>query len=134
MKSFDEPRVRQLLADDAFARGLGVEIVSVESDEIVLSLKVTPAHTNFLGLGHGGMVFSLADCALSLASNSSGDTALAVDAHIALTAPSRPGNVLTAHVRPISVGQSLATYDVLVARDEGRVVATFTGTVHIATS
>ena len=130
--SFEAARVGELLVRDSYARSLGVEIVSVELDEIVIALDVTEEHANFLGLGHGGMVFSLADCALSLASNSQFETAMAIDAHIALTAPSRPGDRLTARVREIASGEKLATYRVDVSRTDERTVATFTGTVHIA--
>ena len=132
--SFDAERVLELLARDAYATSLGVEVVNVGSDEIVVALDVTDEHSNFLGIGHGGMVFSLADCALSLASNSQFETAMAVDAHIALTAPSRPGDRLTARIVEVSATKRLATYRAEVTRDDGRTVAAFTGTVHIATT
>jgi len=130
--SFEASRVGDLLARDNYARSLKVEVVSVDEDEIVIAADVTEDHANFLGLGHGGMVFSLADCALSLASNSQFEKAMAVDAHIALTAPSRPGDRLTARIVEIASGKRLATYRVDVFRGDGRTVATFTGTVHIA--
>ena len=132
--SFDAERVSELLARDTYATSLGVEVVEVGSVEIVVALDVTAEHTNFLGMGHGGVVFSLADCALSLASNSKFDTAMAVDAHIAFTAPSRPGDRLTARITEISSSKSLATFRVEVSRGDGRTVAAFTGTVHIATA
>ena len=130
--SFDAERVDELLAGDSYATSLGVKVVNVGSDEIVLALDVTDDHTNFLGMGHGGMVFSLADCALSLASNSQFETAMAVDAHIALTAPSRPGDRLTARIVGVAASKRLATYRVEVSRGDGRTVAGFTGTVYIA--
>jgi len=132
--SFDAERVAALLAKDAYAMSLGVKVVEVRSDEIVLALDVTDAHTNFLGVGHGGMVFSLADCALSLASNSRFERALAVDAHIALTAPSHTGDRLTARIFEVSASKRLATYRVEVSNGDERVIAAFTGTVYIATA
>jgi len=132
--SFDADRVAELLAGDSYAGSLGVEIVQVEPDEIVVALDVTEEHANFLGIGHGGMVFSLADCALSLASNTQFETAMAVDAHIALTAPSRPGDRLTARIVEVSASKRLATYRVDVSRGDGLTVAAFTGTVYIATA
>ncbi len=132
--SFDAKRVDELLASDSYATLLGVTVVNVGPDEIVVALDVTDDHTNFLGMGHGGMVFSLADCALSLASNTQFETAMAVDAHIALTAPSRPGDRLTARIVEVAASKRLATYRVEVSRGDGRTVAAFTGTVHIATA
>lgn len=131
MSGFDRERVARLLADDAYARGLGIELVSVSDEEIVVALEVNDSHTNFLGGGHGGMVFSLADCAFSLASNSAGDPAVAIDTHLVLTAASRPGDRLEARVREASRGRTLGTYRADVTRADGRTVALFTGTVYI---
>lgn len=120
-----------LLAADTYASGLGVELVDVLADEIVVALDVTDDHTNFLGVGHGGMVFSLADCAFSLASNSAGADAVAIDTHLVLTGASRPGDHLEARVREVSRGRTLGTYRAEVTRDDGRTVGLFTGTVYI---
>jgi len=131
MSGFDRERVEGLLAADNYAIGLGVGLVEVTDDEITLRLDVTGAHVNFLGVGHGGMVFSLADCAFSLASNSAGADAVAIDTHLVLTAASRPGDRLVARVRELSRGRTLGTYRAEVSRYDGRIVALFTGTVFI---
>jgi acyl-CoA thioesterase len=131
VSGFDRLRVRELLADDSYAAGLGIELVEVTDDVIVVAMEVTDSHANFLGVGHGGMVFSLADCAFSLASNSAGDPAVAIDTHLVLIAASRPGDRLSARVRELSRGRALGTYRAEVTRSDGRIVALFTGTVHI---
>jgi len=131
VSGFDRERVASLLADDAYAKGLGIELVEVTDEEIVVAMSVTEAHTNFLGGGHGGVVFSLADCALSLASNSAVDPAVAIDTHFVLTAASRPGDRLEARIRESSRGRTLGTYRADVTRSDGRTVALFTGTVYI---
>lgn len=131
MANFDPDRVRRLLEADAYARALGIELVRVDTDEIVVSLEITEAHTNFLGVGHGGVVFSLADCAFSLASNSAGPDAVAIDTHLVLTAASRVGDRLEARVGEVSRGRTLGTYRADVTRDDGRPVALFTGTVFV---
>ena len=130
---FDEARVRDLLERDGYASALGIRLDSVLPHLITLELDVEDRHTNFYDLGHGGMVFSLADCALSLASNTEFEKALAIDAHIALSAASRPGDRLVATVSPAIASGKLATYRVDVARPDGQVVAVFTGTVYITT-
>jgi phenylacetic acid degradation protein PaaD len=131
MSGFDRDHVAGLLADDAYAKGLGIELVEVTEDEIIVGMNVTDAHTNFLGGGHGGVVFSLADCALSLASNSAGDSAVAINTHLVLTASSRPGDRLEARIRESSRGRTLGTYRADVTLGDGRPVALFTGTVYI---
>lgn len=131
MSGFKLERVAGLLADDPYAMGLGIELVEVTDEEIVIAMEVEDSHTNFLGVGHGGMVFSLADCAFSLASNNAGDAAVAIDTHLVLTAASRPGDRLEARVREVSRGRTLGTYRAEVFRKDGRTVALFTGTVYI---
>lgn len=120
-----------LLAADPYAFGLGIELTSVSEGEIVVEMEVKAEHLNFLGVGHGGMVFSLADCAFSLASNAAGDRAVAIDTHLVLTAPALRGDRLKASVTEASRGRTLGTYRVDVSRGDGRTVALFTGTVHI---
>jgi len=128
---FSLPRAESLLGGDPYARLLGVELVSISDEEIVVEMEVKPEHLNFLGVGHGGMVFSLADCAFSLGANSAGDRAVAIDTHLVFTAASRLGDRLRASVTEESRGRTLGTYRVDVSRQDGRRVALFTGTVHI---
>lgn len=133
MPGFTLPRVEEMLEADAYARLLGIELASVSDKEIVVEMVVGPEHLNFLEVGHGGMVFSLADCAFSLASNAAGDRAVAIDTHLVLTATSRLGDRIRAAVTEASRGRTLGTYRVDVTRD-GRKVAVFTGTVLITPS
>lgn len=133
MAEFERERIEDLLGADSYAAGLGIELVEVGFDAVTIGLDVDETHTNFLGVGHGGMVFSLADCAFSLASNAAGARAVAIDAHLVLTAPSRPGDRLVAVVSEVSRGRTLGTYRVDVSRQDGRMVGLFTGTVYIST-
>ena len=134
MPGFERSTVESLLARDAYARALGVELVSVDDSRIVVGLDVQAKHLNFLDVGHGGMVFSLADCAFSLGSNAAGDRAVAIDTHLVLTAATGVGDRLQATVVEVSRGRTLGTYRVDVARPDGQVVGLFTGTVHIKPS
>ncbi|MGD2102710.1 MAG: hotdog fold thioesterase [Acidimicrobiia bacterium] len=128
--SFDRKRIEELLAADAYAAGLGVDLVSVSDTEVVIGMDLTGDHANFLGSTHGGVVFSLADCAFSLASNSAG-TAVAIDTHMVYSASAQPGDRLEARIVEMTRGRTLGTYRAEVTRGDGRLVALFTGTVYI---
>lgn len=128
--SFDRKRIGELLAADAYAAGLGVHLVSVSDTEVVVGMDLTGDHANFLGSTHGGAVFSLADCAFSLASNSEG-TAVAIDTHMVYSASAGPGDRLEASIIEMTRGRTLGTYRAEVTRGDGRLVALFTGTVYI---
>ena len=123
--------VRAAFSNDPYAKAQGFELVDVNDGTIVVSMIVRHDQVNFLGGTHGGALFSLADCAFSLASNAHGNPAVAIDTHLAITAASDVGETLTATAREMTRGRSLATYRVDVTRADGRTVALFTGTVFI---
>ena len=124
-------RVRHAIANDPYANAQGFRLEDVTDDAIVVSMTVRDDQVNFLGGTHGGVVHSLADCAFSLASNAYPEDAVAIDTHLAITAASDVGEVLTAAAREVTRGRTLATYRVDVTRSDGRTVGLFTGTVFI---
>ena len=123
--------IEAAFSSDAYAEAQGFELGDVTDDSVVVSMVVREDHLNFHGVLHGGALFSLADCAFSLASNAHGDTAMAIDTHLVLTAPARLGDTLTATAEEMTRGRTLATYRVDVTRDDGRTAGLFTGTVFI---
>lgn len=129
-----EERIRTSIASDPYAAAQGFRLESVSDDHVVVSMTVRADQVNFLGGTHGGVVHSLADCAFSLASNAYPQDAVAIDTHLAITAASDTGDLLTATAQEKTRGRTLATYQVEVARDDGRIVGLFTGTVFIKPS
>ncbi len=127
-------RAAALLAVDRYAANLGIRLVDAGSDQVSVAMTVTAEMTNFLGGLHGAALFSLADCAFSIASNLSGDRAVAIDTHLVLSAGVDVGEELTAVAEEVSRGRTLGTYRVLVSRADGRVAGHFTGTVYITPS
>jgi phenylacetic acid degradation protein PaaD len=125
----DVERVAALLAADAYATGLGIRLVEVAEESIIIEMAVNRSLTNFHGGLHGGALFSLADCAFSLYSNSYGPAAVAIDTHMVFSAPVNPGDTLSARVEEVNRGRRLATYRVMVHRSDGKVAGHFTGTV-----
>ena len=125
----DPDRVARLLAADRYAVGLGIRLAEASPDRVVLEMPIDDRHLNFLELTHGGAVFSLADCAMSLASNGGGDRAVAIDAHLVISGGSAAGDVLRAVAEPAVGGRTLGTHRITVTRRDGRIVGMFTGTV-----
>jgi acyl-CoA thioesterase len=54
---------------DPYAAYLGIGLVAVDDDSVTVSMPVTENHQNFHSGTHGAALFSVADCAFSLASN-----------------------------------------------------------------
>lgn len=120
-----------MIGDDAYAKHLGLRLLE-RNDAVGVEMTVGDEHLNFLGVTHGGAMFSLADCAFSLASNAAGARAVAIDTHLVLTGGSKVGDVLTAIAEETTRGRTLGTYRITVSRGDGRIVGLFTGTVHIS--
>lgn len=123
-------RLRELAERDAYLNTLGISLVQAASDRVVLEMTVMDNHMNFNGSCHGGVLFSFADTAFGLASNTHGVIAAAVHADIAFCAPVGAGTRLTAEAVEVSRSRRVGTYRVDV-RSGNRLVATFTGTVHV---
>ncbi|MDZ7839760.1 MAG: hotdog fold thioesterase [Gammaproteobacteria bacterium] len=123
-------RLAALAARDAWLNSLGVSLVHAAVDRVTIEMTVAEQHMNFNGTCHGGVMFSLADTAFGLASNARGVIAAAVHADIAFCAPVGVGDRLTAEAIEVSRSRRVGTYRVDV-KSAGRLVATFTGTVHV---
>jgi acyl-CoA thioesterase len=129
--SDEAARVRKHFDTDGYAAALGVRLVSDDPKRVVVELPVTASHLNFHESTHGGVLFSLADCAFSLISNAAGPLAVAIDTHLVISASSGVGNTLQAEATEVRRGRQLATYQVRVTRDDGKLCGLFTGTVFI---
>ena len=125
-------RVKALATRDAFVALIGAECVDAGPGTAVVRMTVGEQHMNFNGTCHGGVLFSLADTAFGLASNSHGRLAAAVDAHIGFTTPVDVGDTLTATAHELNRSNRIGTYRVDVRTADDAMVAAFTGTVYIA--
>jgi acyl-CoA thioesterase len=96
--------------------------------EARLEVQLRPEHLNNWGSAHGGFLFSLADSAFALASNSHGPLAVALSAHIEFLKPSRVGDTLVATAIEINRTHRTAVYRIEIHCD-ATLVAVFTGTV-----
>ena len=81
-------------------------------------MTVEPRHLNFNGGCHGGAIFSLADSAFGLASNSHGPLASGIAAHITYQAGVRAGERLVARATEVSRSRRVAVYRIDVVRPE----------------
>jgi acyl-CoA thioesterase len=124
-------QVKQMAAHDPLSRHLGIEAVDGGYGRATVTLKVRREHLNFHGTCHGGVIFALADTAFGLASNSHGSVSAGIDAHITYQVAVQAGDVLTATATELTRTRRLGVYRVDVARQDGALVACFTGTVYV---
>lgn len=116
-------------ARDTFARASGITLVSIGTGTATVRMEVREQHKNSHGTVHGGALFTLADAAFAIASNSHGIPAAAINATITYMKAAREG-VLTAVAEEFALNPRLATYIVTVTDDTGDRIALFQGMVY----
>lgn len=114
---------------DAFARNCGIEFIESGDGSARVKMNINESHLNSHGTVHGGAIFTLADTAFALASNSHGVPAAAINAHISYMKAASTGP-LYAEAEEFSLNPRLATYTVKVTNDKGDKIAIFQGMVY----
>ena len=110
---------RERIASDPFCETLGIELTVLESGHARTELRIRDELLNFHGTPHGGLVYSLADAAFAAASNSDGETALALETNISYLAAAAVGDTLVAIAEREDETRRTGTYrvDVGVEKD-----------------
>ncbi|MDY7100358.1 MAG: PaaI family thioesterase [Actinomycetota bacterium] len=119
-------RLDELFRSDRWAGELGAELVTWGGGTAEVALRTGERHHNFGGLVHGGVLFSLADVALSYASNSWGRVALALGVDAQFLRAAGTGR-LVARATEVSRTRRTGAYRLEVHEGADRLVATFSG-------
>ncbi len=127
----DTDEHREHVESDPYCETLGIELVDFEPGHARTRLEVTEELTNFHGTPHGGAVYSLADAAFAAASNSHGDTAVALETNISYLDAVDVGSTLTATAEETHLAGRTAEYEVVVTDENDERVSTFRGRVYI---
>lgn len=125
-----ESQLVEKFRQDPFARSLGMELEEVRPGYARVSMPVTPEMVNFHGIIHGGAVFSLADYAFGVASNSHGRTAVALNVNITYLATAPVGARLFAEAEVERLGGRTALYHMTVRDEAGQLIASCHGLVY----
>ncbi|MCY1721920.1 hotdog fold thioesterase [Prolixibacteraceae bacterium Z1-6] len=120
---------KKKFGQDMFAKTSGIELLDAFPGYAKASMKVCDNHLNSVGVVHGGAIFTLADFAFAVASNSNGRMALGINAEISFFKALTMGT-LTAEAKEISINNKLATYLVEIKNEEDELIAHFKGTVY----
>ena len=116
-------------SQDLFAEHVGIELLEVELGYARTSMKIAPHHFNGAKTVHGGAIFTLADFAFAVASNSHGNLAMGINTSVSFV-KAATGGTLYAEAREKSLNPKLASYSVLITDDADETVAIFQGMVY----
>jgi acyl-CoA thioesterase len=119
----------KFVKNDHFAKHLDIEMLEYSPGRAKAKMVLQNHHLNSAGTVHGGAIFSLADAVFSVASNSHGTLAMAINVSISFFKAAKAGT-LYAEGREVSLNPKLATYLIDVTDEEGNKIALFQGTVY----
>ena len=115
---------------DRFAKKNEMIIDEVKEGFAKTSMVVKDFHLNGAHVAHGGAIFTLADFAFAIASNSYGRIALSINSSISFLNSAKEGQKLVAVAKEVEKNHKLGTYSVEVKNEDNVIIATFLGTVY----
>jgi len=121
--------MKKFVQKDRYAQHIGVEILDFDKGSARARMEIGKHHQNSAGMVHGGAIFSLADAVFSVASNSHGTFAVAINVSISFFKAATSGT-LFAKAEEVSINPRLATYLITIIDDSGDKIALFQGTVY----
>jgi acyl-CoA thioesterase len=125
----DTETARRFFSRDRYAALTGIKIIEVGLGYCKASLTIQDKHLNAANVVQGGAIFTLADFAFAIASNSHGQLALAVNANISFL-NSKSSGTLFATATELGEPKRLGVYDVIITDELGEIIARFNGMVY----
>jgi acyl-CoA thioesterase len=125
----DTAQARTFFAGDRYAALTGIEIIEARTGYCRTQVEISEKHLNAANVVQGGVIFTLADLAFAVASNSHGQLALAINVNISFLRSMTTG-FLYATASEVGEPKRLGAYDVEVTNDQGEIIARFNGMVY----
>ena len=117
-------KINEYIQRDPFARFLGANVEVLKPGHSRVTITVTDDMVNFHGTTHGGVIFALGDMAFAAASNSNGQTSVALNVAINFLKSTNSGDRLIAEAAEQTAAGPIALYDITIRDDRtGELVA-----------
>ncbi len=118
---------RAMLSMEGTGPSWGLEIEEAREGYARVRMRVRRDMLNGHGIGHGGMIFALADSAFAYACNSRDQKSVAAQASIVFLDAVREGEMLIGEAREQALAGRSGVYTVAVRTQDGRAIAEFQG-------
>jgi len=125
----DNLDLKNFFKNDRYAALTGIEIIEIKKGYCKAQLKISEKHLNAANVVQGGAIFTLADFAFAVASNSHGQLALAINVNITFLKGISNGT-LYATATEFDNPKKLGAYDVVVTNEKEEIIARFNGLVY----
>lgn len=121
----DSQKIKDFFLHDEFARQNGIEIVEAREGYARTQVTIEPRHLNAGGGVQGGVLFTLADLAFAVATNSHGTLTVTTTANITFL-HGAVGGVITAEAIETVNHHRLPFVEVRITDEAGQLLALFT--------
>ncbi len=118
---------REMLAAEGTGPAWGIRIEQARHRYARVSMVVRPDMLNGHGIGHGGMIFALADSAFAYVCNGANHASVAAQASIVFLDKVAEGETLIAEAEEVAREGRAGVTRVAIRTSDGRVIAEFTG-------
>jgi acyl-CoA thioesterase len=125
-----KPEMYDFFRSDPYAKKLNMKLLELKEGYAKTSIKVTEDMLNFHGSAHGGLIFSLADYAFAVASNSHGSIAVGLNIHMSYLAPANVNDELICVAEEKKRTTKIAVYELSIKNNTGELIATMEGMVY----
>ena len=122
-------KVVDLMTADKFVEFCGITLDEIGPGYAKTSVTIDNRHLNGAGIIQGGVLFTLADYALASAANSREKVSVSIETSMSFIKGVSSGKAF-AVAKEVSVGRTLARYDVPVTTEDGTMIALLHGTVY----
>lgn len=115
---------------DPFANFLGITVDEVKEGYSKVSMNITDNMLNIHNTVNGGVIFSLADVAFAIASNTYDQTAVGINVNMNFIAAGFSDDKLIAVAKEVSKNPKLGFYHMEVRNEQDQLIATAEGMVY----
>jgi len=114
--------IKQRVANEPFARKLGLKLLKLEPGYALVEMDFTDDMANIFDMTHGGAIFSLIDEAFEISCNTHGTVAVALNVAVTYHRPPTKRGTLRAESKEIHRSAKTATYDIRVTEGVNNVL------------
>ena len=114
--------IRKRVANEAFARKLGLKLLKLEPGYALVEMDLKDDMANIFDMTHGGAIFSLIDEAFEISCNTHGTVAVALNVAVTYHRPPTKRGTLRAESKEIHRSAKTATYDIRVTEGVNNVL------------
>ncbi|MED4353182.1 hydroxyphenylacetyl-CoA thioesterase PaaI [Schinkia azotoformans] len=125
-----DTKITERVTNDPYAKLLGMSVDEIAEGFAKVSMDVTDNMLNIHGTANGGVIFSLADAAFAIASNTYEQQAVGINVNMNFIAAGFSNDRLIAVAKEVSKNSKLGFYNMEVRNEHDQLIATADGMVY----